>query len=85
MDWWGQRNVDMDCLAILLMFDRRRRNTLTIIGGKGFAIIINKIKVSRNYTNIIHDLVQSEAIMNYWIKQGRFSANEQININWDVI
>ena len=52
---------------------------------KIFAIIVNKIKVRGNYINTIHDLVQGDAIMTYWIKQGRFPTNERGTIDWDVI
>lgn len=35
-------------------------------------IIINNVKVTGNYINTIHDLIQGGKLLRYWYKQGRF-------------
>ena len=61
LNWWEQRNVDMDTLSKTLMFDRRQRkiinNQYAISRGEGFAIIIDKQKVIGHYINTIHDKI----------------------------
>ena len=58
---------------------------MSVSGGEGFASIINKVKVSGNYVNTIHDLIQGQALMQYWTEQGRFPADQHNNIDWDVV
>ena len=74
IDWWGQRNDDMDWITKSLMSEKRRlknnNSQLSVSAGEGFAIIINKVKLSGNYINTIHDIIQGNAIIKYWIKQG---------------
>ena len=88
-DWWGHRNDDMDWLAKSLMFEKRqlrkKKSMLSVSDGKAFAIIINKVKVSGNCINTIHDMIHGQAIFEYWIKQGRFPSNQYNNIDWDII
>ena len=71
------------------MFEQRQRqkrnNHMSISSGKGFAIVINKVKVSGNYINTIYDMIQGHSLIKYWIQQDRFPVSETSNIDWDVI
>ena len=58
---------------------------MSISDGESFAIIINKTEVSGNYINAIHGMIQGQALIKYWINQGRFPASQENNIDWDVV
>ena len=58
---------------------------MSVSGGEGFSIIINKVKVIGNYVNTIHDSIQGQALMKYWTEQGWFPADQHNNIDWDVV
>ena len=49
LDWWRQRNDDMDWLAKSLMFEHRclknKNNHMSVSDDEGFAIIINKLEL----------------------------------------
>lgn len=52
---------------------------------ENFAVIINKLKVTGDNINSIHDIIQWYRIMRYWSEQGRFPADQSKNIVRDVI
>ena len=89
LDWWGQRNVDMDLLAKSLMFARRKKGIKNVGYGISshelFGVIINRTKITGGFINAIHDTIQGLKIMEYWNKQERFPASQNMNIDWDVI
>ena len=61
LDWWGQRNVDMDLLAKSLMYARRKskeKNTgIAISDHEIFGVIINRTNISGGFINTIHDTI----------------------------
>lgn len=88
LDSQRQRNVGMDSFATYLMFDRRHKNknyTMSVSHNKGYAIIISNTKFDGNYIPTIHDIIQGRPILKYWNKQGRFPAEQNVKIDWNVI
>ena len=89
LDWWGQRNVDMDLIAKYLMFSRRKDG----IKNKGYGIsvheivgvVINGIKITGGYINAIHDIIQGKKLLDYWNDRGRFPASQNKLIDWDIV
>jgi len=72
-----------------LMHRRRKykiKNKAMSFGGADqTAIIINKVKVTSNFINTTHDLIQGSKLLRYWNQQDRFPAGENANIDWDVV
>ena len=64
----------MDLLTKSLMFEKRRNKSrnkqISITPGEGFAVIFNKKKISGNYINTIHDIVQGCKTLLYWKNRG---------------
>ena len=52
---------------------------------EGTSIIINNLKVTGSFVNTIHDIIQGNKLLCYWNNQGRFPAEQNDNIDWDVI
>ena len=81
--------MDMDLLAKSLMYDSRQRqiisNHIGISDFDSFAVIIDIIKVTGDYVNTIHNIIQGENIMKYWNEKERFPAEKNENIDWYVV
>ena len=84
LDWCEQHNVNMDLLTKSLLFEKRRnmiRNKYTSVApGERLVVIVNKNKISGNYTRAMHDIVQGYTILTYWKKSGRFPVEQNTNI-----
>ena len=89
LDLWIQRKVDMDQLEKLLIFGKRKNKiknkSMAMSKHEYFIVIIDKIKVTGDYINLIHDIIKGYQIMQYWNEQGRFPADQNKNIDWNVI
>ena len=63
----------------------KKNNSIVIADDENFAVIIEKIKISGNFVNTIHDLIHREKITQYWNKQGQFPTDQNDNIDWNFV
>ena len=58
---------------------------MSISQHESYAVIINNFKITGDSVNSIHDNIQGMKITKYWNEQGQFPAEQNNNIDWDVI
>ena len=89
LDWWEQRNVEVDRAAQQYRKVLSRRTNLSYpnpwFPTERWALFINGEKQSRLDPLVLQSVITAPALKEYWIKKGRFPADAYSLIDWTSV